>query len=309
MQQFNLQKTSYHLTEFKEVLFDPVIDLADIFDYNGKPMLLILPYLRKHRLLPFFPKGKQQLKISLAQLIWLRIIDTLRQFSYKVTDMQKLCSYFFEDAYRDDLALQNIEYNIEQIAKAELAGTANSAEVNTMKKLKSFTKDRKLLDALKLDINYLSNLIIQCIESREDTGMLIFPGGRVLEYDSQGQSNHNDEPIDINEPHIRLSISYYLREFINDEELSNLLMPRLLNSDELKVLQALNNKNIVELNIKKRENGRIRIDTITMGVINGEKAKEIRRILGLGNYEEIEMSTRDQKTLQFKKTKKNLNSD
>ena len=46
-----------------------------------------------------------------------------------------------------------------------------------------------------------------------------------------------------------------------------------------------------------------------MGDINGEKAKEIRRILGLGNYEEIEMSTRDQKTLQFKKTKKNLNSD
>lgn len=303
------QITRTGLTEFKDQLFDPVIDIADILDYTGRPMLITLPYLRKHQLLPFFPKGKWQLKISFMQLIWLRVIDTLRQFNYKVVDMQKLCDYFFNDAYLKNLPRLNMEYNIDQLKRKQLTGTISEGEATMLESLKNWVMDEKLQYGLKMDVSYLSNLVIQCIEDKEDTGLLVFSEGRVLEYDSGGYTNHNNEQINILEPHIHLSIKYFLQEFIDDDELSTLLMPRLLNKSEQKVLKALADKSIIELIIKKRENGKIRVDTVKAGMINGEKAKEIKRILGLANYEEIEMSTRDQQTLHFKKTQKNINSD
>lgn len=294
---------------FKKELFDPIVDMADILDYSGKPILLTMPYLRKHELVPFFPKGKWQQHISLVQLIWLRMLDTLRQFSYKVSDMQKICDYLFKDAYDKNLAKENIGYNIERLEKLKLAGTITAEDQNLLQHLKSVIVNETYLHVLKFDINYLSNLIIDCIAKREETGILVFSGGRVLEYDSVTFWNHNKEQIDIDEPHIRLSIKYYLREFIEDQELNSILMPQLLTENELKVLKALTDSRIVELNIKKKDNGDIRIDTVKSGIITGEQAMEIKRILGLGNYEELTMSTRDKKTLHFKKTNKNINSD
>ncbi len=298
-----------NFVEFREALFNPVIDLADIMDYSGRPMLLSLPYLRKHELIPFFPKGKQYLKISVVQLIWLRILDTLRQFSYKVSDMQKLCGYFFRDAYDNGLPRDNMLYNIDLLNKQQLAGTISQEGIERLKFLERAIEDKMLLHVLKFDINYLSNNVIQCVSEREDTGILVFAGGRVMEYDSQGMGNHNGVMIDMDEPHIRLSIKYYLREFIDDDELSTIVMPQLLNQEEQAVLKALSDKSIVELTIKKTNGGGIRIDTVKSGLITGEQAKEIKRILGLSNYEELTMSTRDNKTLHFKKIRKNINSD
>ncbi|HLP36956.1 hypothetical protein [Lacibacter sp.] len=297
------------LTDFRNQLFDSTIDFADIMDYTGRPMLITLPYLRKHGLLPFFPKGKWQLKINFVLLIWLRIIEKLRQFNYTVADMQKLCDYFFKDAYYHDLVKSNFLYNIDQLKKKELAGTISMFELNTLNFLQSGIEDEKLLYALKLQINYLSNLIIQCIDDRADTGLLVFTNGRIMEFDAGGYGNHNNEYVDVNEPHIHLSITYFLREFVKDEELTNFIMPRLLNENEQTVLKALNNKAISELVIKKQQDGELRIDTSKKGQVTGEQAKAIRQILGLGNYEEIRLSTRDKKTLSFVRTNKNINSD
>ena len=297
------------LTDFRNQLFDQVVDIADIMDYTDRPMLITLPYLRKHGLLPFFPKGKWQLKINFVQLIWLRIIDKLRQFNYTVADMQKLCDYFFKDAYFHDLAKRNFQYTIEQLKKKELAGTITMMEEKMLNFLQSGIEDEKLMYALKLQISYLSNLIIQCIDDRADTGMLVFTNGRIMEFDAGGYGNHNNEYIDVNEPHIHLSITYFLREFIKDEELNNFIMPRLLNSNEQAVLKAVNNKAISELVIKKQQDGEVRIDTTKKGQVTGEQAKAIRQILGLSNYEEIRLSTRDKKTLSFVRTNKNINSD
>ena len=42
------------------------------------------------------------------------------------------------------------------------------------------------------------------------------------------------------------------------------------------------------------------------GMITGAKADEIRKILGLKNYQQITIDTRDETTIAFKKTYKNL---
>ncbi len=86
-------------------------------------------------------------------------------------------------------------------------------------------------------------------------------------------------------------------------------MPYILNEDERYVLTALRNKNIQEITIKKSGEDIVRIDAANDGIISGGKAKEIKRILGLKNYEEIQISTRDEKTLCFKKKTKKIKPD
>ena len=51
----------------------------------------------------------------------------------------------------------------------------------------------------------------------------------------------------------------------------------------------------------------VRVDTGSDSVITGDKAKEIKRILGLRNYEEITLSTRDENNISFKKRIKKIN--
>jgi bifunctional DNA-binding transcriptional regulator/antitoxin component of YhaV-PrlF toxin-antitoxin module len=86
-------------------------------------------------------------------------------------------------------------------------------------------------------------------------------------------------------------------------------MPQILNDNEKDVLKEIRNRNINEIFITKKGTHITKIEASTGGVITGEQAKEVRRVLGLRNYEEIKICTRDEKTLIFKSTKKKINSD
>jgi hypothetical protein len=62
-------------------------------------------------------------------------------------------------------------------------------------------------------------------------------------------------------------------------------------------------KNVREIKITL-SNGEVKkMETVKGGVITGEQAKEIKRILGLKNYEKIRLQTMDEKSLSFQKTK------
>ena len=115
--------------------------------------------------------------------------------------------------------------------------------------------------------------------------------------------SHRTKDFDLTKPHIRLSIKFFLNEFIQSDELQKIFVPTILNANEKDVLKALRKKN-TSITIKKREGEIVRIVSTDEGTISDERAKEIRKILGLRNYEEITFSTRDDKTLTFTKTQK-----
>ena len=198
----------------------------------------MLPYWRKHEVIPFIQKGLK-FEISFAQLFWLRILDHLRQFSYTVKNTKKICNYFFKDAYFNQLPKKNLEYNKDLLLKKKLAGVISEKEEATLKWVEERLLDDKFLYVLKYDINYLTNLIINSLETKEQAGILIFLDGEVLEQVGDFYFNHNNISLDKRKPHIYFSISYLLEEFINQNELQTLLLPQILNDDEkLKKLRA-----------------------------------------------------------------------
>lgn len=294
-------------SEFAEFMFKQIVPLSDIKDYEENPIHKIIPFWRRHNLVPFMPLGKHTFaEISLVQLIWIRILDSLRELSYPLDNMKKICEYFFKDAYENDLPRQNIEYNKKLLEAKKSKNIITYEESILLTQLNDFLEDKHLMQFLKFDINYLSNLIKHCLTSTLEAGMLIYPTGRVIEHLGNDTFSHQKIDFDTNSPHIYLSIKYFLKEFIEHQELEKLIMPQILSSDEKNVLEELRNENIQELIIKKNGNEIIRIDKSHNSIIIGEKAKQIKQILGLKNYEEVEISTRDEKTLSFKKRTKDI---
>jgi hypothetical protein len=219
------------LTEFHEFIFEPIVPVGDLLDNTGKPIEKSFPYWRRYGLLPFISKGKW-VKLSFAQLIWVRILDTLRSFSYTVADTQKICNYFFKDAYDIELPKKNLIHNKQALEKKAVAGTISDEEGKMLSWINDILRDKALLHILSFNINYLTNLINNSLFSSEDSGMLIFLDGKVTEYIGSEYFNHLDEHHDINAPHIRLSMRHFLLEFIDDDELSIFLLPQLLTNIE-----------------------------------------------------------------------------
>jgi hypothetical protein len=291
------------LAEFHEFMFSAIVPIKDINDHKGEPISILLPYWRRHGLLPFFQKGKWSIEISFAQLMWLRVLDTLREFGVSVKPMEQICEYFFKDAYDDELPKKNILAYKKSLESKIAIGTSTEEDEQLLAKYNRMLSDELLLYGLKFDINYFTKLITDCIEKEEDAGFLVFSNGEVVEYLGDKYFSHRTKSFDLTKPYIKLSVRFFLNEFIQSNDLQKIFVPTILNANEKEVLKALRKKN-TSITIKKREGEIVNIVSTNEGTISDARAKEIREILGLRNYEEITISTRDDKTLTFKKTKK-----
>ncbi len=306
MNQKNIYTSTISVAEFREFMFDRIVPIGSILESKGKKIETLLPYWRKHNVIPFVLKGLK-FEISFAQLFWLRILDQLRQFSYTIKNTQKVCDYFFKDAYYNDLPKLNMRHNQELLHEKKLKFGLSEDEENTLRWIEDKLKDERFIEFAKYDINYLTNLITLSLDQNEQAGILIFLDGEVMEHLGDYYFNHNDKKIDCRKPHLYFSISYLLEEFIEQEELQSLLLPQILNDEEKLVLKEIRTSNVKELLIKKKDSGELSsIYSISFRDISAEEVRNIKKIIGLGNYEEVTLTTRNEKTISFKKTKKQI---
>ena len=293
------------LNEFRDFMLEPIVPLSDINDYAGNPISRSLPTWRKFELLPFIPKGSW-VKVSFAQLIWIRMVDSLRTLGYPYDSIRNVADYFFKDAYDNDLPKKNLEYNISLLKRKKALKVGwEPADEQSLNEMQAILADKIQLHGLKFDINYLTNIIANTIASGVDQQVLIFSNGEVLEFIYGEYYNHGKKLADFTAPHIRLSIQYYLKEFIDSQELSELVAPQLLNDDELKVLKEMRNRNVKEITIKMNE-GSILVQSTRTGKLTNEQVRQIKEILALKNYERLTLDTIDEKSISFKKTNKKV---
>ena len=116
------EKQEISLSEFREFMFKKIVPLKDLKDNKGEPLAKVLAFWRRNDLIPYVTPGKW-MGISFAQLIWIRILDDLRDINFPVEKMKLLCDYFYKDAYFDDLPQKNLESNKKEILKRKSLGT------------------------------------------------------------------------------------------------------------------------------------------------------------------------------------------
>ncbi|TRZ77544.1 MAG: hypothetical protein D4R94_02660 [Chitinophagaceae bacterium] len=288
--------------------FQPLLPLKDFIGKDGQSLYKSLPFWRRNNLLPFIKEGGWGIEVSLSQLIWLRILDHLRALGYPVKDTEKVTDYFFKDAYYDDLPAKNLLQQKEVLIKKQSKIKLDEFEQQMLIDIESVLGDKLLLYGLKFDISYLSNLVVWCVKMGNEAGILINPGGVVVEKRGEEFTSHSKAPFDVEAPHIYISIKGLLKEFVDNKELSNIVIPYLLEDEERLVLKEIRKKNIKEIRILIQSEKIMRVDTQVQQTFTDEQAEQVKKILHLKNYEEVTVSTRDNRTITFNRTTKNMTS-
>ena len=80
----------------------------------------------------------------------------------------------------------------------------------------------------------------------------------------------------------------------------------LFNQNEKKIIDALNDDLCKEIKVTKHQSGDITLNLSFEENVKNENAKEIRRILGLKQYEKIELVYRNDKHLVINNTRKEI---
>ncbi len=303
-----MKNDSLSLLDLEMSYFQPILPLKDFMGKDGHSLYKSLPFWRRNNLLPFIKEGGWGVEVSLSQLIWLRILDNLRALGYPVKDTEKVTDYFFKDAYFDDLPAKNLLQQKESLIKKQSKIKLDEFEQQMLLDIESVLGDKLLLYGLKFDISYLSNLVVWCVKMGKEAGILVYPNGLVVEKRGEEFSNHSNVFFDVEAPHIYISIKGLLKEFVDNKELSNIVIPYLLEDEERLVLKELRKKNIKEIRILIQSEKIMRVDTQVQQTFTDEQAEQVKKILHLKNYEEVTVSTRDNRTITFNRTTKNMTS-
>lgn len=300
-----LTSENISLTDFREFLFKKIVPVKELLDYKGAPLEKIISFWRRKDLIPFVANG-DWLKISFAQLIWVRILDDLRKINFPVEKMKTVCDYFFWDAYNDELPKKNFQFNKNKIEKKISVGSQTDEDVKLLDYINSCLDNKSLIDSFRFDINYLTNLVTSVIAEGNDGAIYIFFDGTVAEFVGNNYIGHKNTDFHYTDPYIHLSVTNYLKEFIKHDQLSDILMTQLLNEDEIKVLSEMRRRNVKEIIITTEGDNKKKVSISKTGIIADEKAQQIKQILGLKNYESILLNTIDEKSFSFKRTRKKI---
>lgn len=284
----NLENFKRSLVQFPEFLFESLIPIEAVTDSNGESITKILAYWRKMELLPFFPSGKHKFDLSFAEIIWLRILDTLRGFSFTNHQMGEVSDYFFKDAYKDELPKKNFLHNKKELEKKRDEGIISIEEEKKLQFINTGLENDNLLYVLRFEITYLTNLIRDYASSGEEKAILIYKDGRVAELHGDAHRTHSDFNVDPTESHIRIYLSNLFKEILNKKELK-IFIPGLLSSKEKEFFKQVREQDVKEIAIEAKDGSTSLIE----GSVRGEGVQQIPDLLATKQYHKITAKTPD----------------
>ncbi len=282
-------------------LYEPVMNLS----VTGVPARVYF-YWKKSGLIDRFPEEKIEkgwIKINLIEYLWIKVIVILRDYGVPFEKIKETKELMFMNIF-DVLSEQKDDYI------QFLRDNSNVSE----KKIKTVDK---ALTLARIEMNnspeefqiyhtLLGNLILDLL-LRNDKGYITL-SKQESEYEvgyfsvkSMSEFETFVQPL-FDKPCLFVPIRSIIQEFLEDNKTEKIAESiSLLNLKEMKVIEAIRNKDFKEIIIKqdgKKES--IIIEIEKDGNILDQKAKEVKRILGLNEYSEVTIKFRNDKNLYFK---------
>jgi len=242
-------------------------------------------------------------EINFVEYVWLKVLDTMRGFGCPIKLMQQIHEDQFIKAYEEDLGSRTLEENIAYYKSLQKIRKLDKDEQDRLDASLERSNDPFLKIGLRTEISYFYQILVACIVHGRETGIEIYPNGTYKMI--RGEEDRDK----LRRPHIHIPFSYYIAELFTDEDkLEFITKVGLVNADELRLIQELRKENVEKITITiDKESGKPKkIEYDRGGLIEGHKAKEVMRLLGLKNYSSIKLSTRNGTTLSFTKTDKKM---
>ncbi|MEI7802862.1 MAG: hypothetical protein WCI97_09480 [Bacteroidota bacterium] len=207
-------------------------------------------------------KKREWVRLKFSEFLWIKTVDTLRKFGYPFESIKKAKEDLFKGNVFD--MADSIQQNDPELSKRMVEFFVKDNHSKEIKEeLTELFKSReniKLLKKLFEKSNNLWNLLIfnakECkgtemgIAFLEDGTAIPLMWNMLLNFDGWGISNVEIFNAVIRTPHVYISLTKYILEFIADEERNDYLLKfSLLSNDEYDLLNKVRSKEYKKITI------------------------------------------------------------
>jgi DNA-binding transcriptional MerR regulator len=246
---------------------------------------------------------KGWVKINLIDFVWIKIIEAMRRFGVPLEVIKDTKDLMYTD-FIDALIDEKDDY-INYLRKTE---TISEDKIKLVEYHLNIAKMEKVNEPeeFKSYHSLLGQLILELLLKHDKGYITIAYINNVHEIGYYSLKTAEDFRKNIQEqfeyPILQIPIKKILEAFIEEDKTEKYLEPiSFLNLKEMKVIDAIRDNNFKEIVIRKdNKNETITIYKETESDIINQKAKEIKRLLGLNEYSEVTLKYRNDKHLYFK---------
>lgn len=241
-------------------------------------------------------------RINLIEYVWIKIIQIMRDFGIPIETIKKTREMMFTNFLK--LMVTDKKEIIDFLEKESTMETEKLETVKTIMNLvgeikyipEEFEIYCTMIGSMVADLlvtNDKGSIIITKIQDEYDVCYFSFKN--ILDF------QNNIMPL-LEQPHFQIPIRKLIEDFFDDPKSEKYVDSfELLNLKEKKVIDAIRKKDFKEIIIKQNEkDAPLIIEVVKDGAIMDQKAKEVRRILGLNDYSEVTLTFRNDKHIHFK---------
>jgi hypothetical protein len=246
------------------------------------------------------------IRLNIYDFTWIKIVQTAREFGIPLSVLKQM---------KDELFLNYIDYilNEKEIFleyQRKILGKTE-AEIEDVKLFLEFASQQTI--DIESDERHLvtifGSMIHEMILTQNEVAILFYWGKAGFKFDFLVHvENEPMSSTNLNilcKPVLIIPIRSFIKEFLEDaSNSSNLEYWGFISPREKKVLEAIKSKDFKSINIKLNPDQSIIIEGTEEIDLRDTKAKDVRRILGLKEYDEITVKYRNDKHVFIKNTRR-----
>jgi hypothetical protein len=247
-------------------------------------------------------------RLNIYDFIWVKIVQAARDFGVPIEAIRNLKNELFVDSIAD------IQKNSEEFFQyhRDFLGTSEE-EIHKIKQFLAFLDTHKedIIAEGELHLISIFGAIIHEILFSGFHMVIVFKkADDEYIYDFMGYSEKYEKVPNFTEdlliqPSLIIPVDALIAEFMEGEDnLPNLIHWGFINPKETKVLDAIRSKDFQSIRIKINADETLVIEGTIETDLKDDHAKQVRRILGLKEYEEITVKYRNDKHLYLKNTRR-----
>lgn len=252
------------------------------------------------------------IKVNIYDYIWLEIIQSARTFGVSISDLLKVKSELLKIPALE--MAQVLDFIKQNDLDFEFDGIPAYSKEQIQEKIDVSLHIRNTFSEIdesdKFNLTVLGSYINHSLLTYEKIVFCLFKDVSTIEAsiltEREFRCLEEIAPDLASMPCLSINLYHLIERFIGEpRNEKNLSRWGFINEDEKKVLKAIRNKKFSQIIIKRLNNSEeLKIEATMDDDILQEKAKQIRKILGLDEYSEVHVKFRNDKHLFVKRTKK-----
>jgi hypothetical protein len=263
---------------------------------------------------------RERVLLNVFDAFWLSIVKELKNFNVDFNTIRQV----------KDVLYSNLEFDQEKIDTLTKNEFVNAIlhkmpeehhqvikplllDGSLFKMIDSFIDEKNLI-LFKNIGNILFQILVQkvavsLIITKDDDFVEVVFFKNEMDFPNSGNIKTNERISDImiNTTYINISLVPLVSKLFENTDFDKYnFQYNLFNKNERKVIEALNDNNCKEIKVTKHNSGDITLNLSFEKEVIKEEAKEIRKILGLKQYEKMEVVFRNDSHLILNNTKKEV---